>query len=117
TPFTSGSFAVTAAVSAEELMDRSVIALVLSPESTSTVKRFMTSVSTKFLTLLLTADSDKPISLPMSTNDFLESSLRMSKIFWSRSKLLLSDTMSFLLCYQKGIHFRQGLVNHVLIHY
>jgi hypothetical protein len=70
---TSGSFAVGSAVSAEELMDRSVIALVLSPESTSTVKRFMIPDSTKFLTLRLTADSDKPISLPMSTNDFLES--------------------------------------------
>ena len=36
--------------------------------------------SIRFLILRLIADSDRPSSFPISTNDFLESNLRISRI-------------------------------------
>jgi hypothetical protein len=56
-----------------ELTEINVMALVLSPLFISTVNFLMISRLVKFLTRLLTADSDRPISFAISTNGLLES--------------------------------------------
>ncbi len=73
TPARPISFPETNEVSEVELTEINVMALVLSPLFISTVNFLMISRLVKFLTRLLTADSDKPISSAISTKAFLES--------------------------------------------
>src|SRR5690242_14380946 len=105
----------TAEVSAVELTDTRVIALVLSLAPNSIVKRLMTAESTRFLTRLLTADSDNPISLAMSTNAFLESACNMRIIFSSVSSMLADIFPLFLPC-QYHVHYFNCAGNRRFVH-
>jgi hypothetical protein len=73
TPTSPINFPDTNEVSEVELTEINVMALVLSPLFISTVNFLMISRLVKFLTRLLTADSDRPISFAISTNGLLES--------------------------------------------
>lgn len=73
TPIRPISFPETNEVSEVELTEINVMADVLSPLFISTVNFLMISRLVKFLTRLLTADSDRPISFAISTKALLES--------------------------------------------
>ena len=72
-------------VSVVELTESKVIALVFLLEFSSIVNLDIVPLSIKFLILRLIADSDNPSSFQISTNDFLESNRKISKIRWSNS--------------------------------
>src|SRR5574341_62530 len=105
----------TADVSAVELTEMSVIALVLSLAPSSMVKRLIIPATTRFLTRLLTADSDNPISFAMSTNAFLESSWSMRIILSSVPSMLAHISPLFLPC-QYTVHYFNCAGNRRFVH-
>ncbi len=80
TPLIVWSFDATEFVSVVELTESNVMALVFLSEFSSIVNLEIEPSSIRFLILRLIADSDRPSSFPISTNDFLESTLRISRI-------------------------------------
>src|ERR1051326_981187 len=116
TPFRFMSLEETTFVSAVELTDISVIALVLSLALISMVNFLIIPLSIRFFTRLLTADSDNPISLAISTNDLRESFCKVCIIFSSTESR--SDDISPLLLFRKQvIHYFQCSSNSFFIYY
>src|ERR1041384_5435776 len=116
TPLRFMSLEETTFVSAVELTDISVIALVLSLALISMVNFLIIPLSIRFFTRLLTADSDNPISLAISTNDLRESFCKVCIIFSSTESR--SDDISPLLLFRKQlIHYFQCSSNSFFIYY
>src|SRR5205085_11061015 len=104
TPLRFISLEETTFVSAVELTEISVIALVLSLALISMVNLLIILLSIRFFTRLLTADSDNLISLAISTNDLRESFCKASIIF-SSTESRSADISPLLLSDKQAIHY------------